>query len=143
MRVQEILMTKGGAAVITISPEASVMAATQRLAEHRIGALVVVDTGQHPVGILSERDIVREAAKQGLEVFSKPVSAIMTKNLIVAVPQDEIEYLTHTMTTRRIRHLPVLENEELVGMITIGDVVKAQLVHYEGEVHTLRQHLTD
>lgn len=142
MRVQEILMTKG-TSVITISPEASVMAAAQRLAEKNIGALVVVDAHQSLIGIISERDIVREAGKQGVEVFSKPVSAIMTRNLIVATPQDEIEYVTNTMTSRRIRHLPVLENEELVGMITIGDVVKAQLVHYEGEVHTLRQHLTD
>lgn len=142
MRVQEILMTKG-TSVITISPEASVMAAAQRLAEKNIGALVVVDAHQTLIGIISERDIVREAGKQGVEVFSKPVSSIMTRNLIVATPQDEIEYVTNTMTSRRIRHLPVLENEELVGMITIGDVVKAQLVHYEGEVHTLRQHLTD
>lgn len=142
MRVQEILMTKG-TTVITITPEASVMAASQRLAEKNIGALVVVDANQRPVGILSERDIVRWVAKQGVDVFSKPVSAIMTKDLIVATPQDEIEYLTNTMTARRVRHLPVIDDEELVGMITIGDVVKAQLVQYEGEVHTLRHHLTE
>ncbi|MCL4879260.1 MAG: CBS domain-containing protein [Anaerolineae bacterium] len=142
MRVQEILMTKG-TTVITITPEASVMAASQRLAEKNIGALVVVDANQRPIGILSERDIVRWVAKQGVDVFSKPVSAIMTKDLIVATPQDEIEYLTNTMTARRIRHLPVIDDEELVGMITIGDVVKAQLVQYEGEVHTLRHHLTE
>lgn len=135
-------MTKG-TTVITITPEASVMAASQRLAEKNIGALVVVDANQRPIGILSERDIVRWVAKQGVDVFSKPVSAIMTKDLIVATPQDEIEYLTNTMTARRIRHLPVIDDEELVGMITIGDVVKAQLVQYEGEVHTLRHHLTE
>jgi CBS domain-containing protein len=142
MRVQEILMTKG-TTVLTVPQEASVMAATQHLAEKNIGALVVVDSSQTPVGIISERDIVREAARQGVDVFMKPVSAIMTRDLIVATPADEIEYLTHTMTNRRIRHLPVLDEGELVGMITIGDVVKAQLAHYEGEVHTLRQHLAD
>lgn len=142
MRVQEILMTKG-TTVLTVPQEASVMAAAQNLAEKNIGALVVMDSNQNPVGIISERDIVREAARQGVDVFLKPVSAIMTRDLIVATPEDEIEYITHTMTTRRIRHLPVLDDGELVGMITIGDVVKAQLVHYEGEVHTLRHHLTE
>lgn len=142
MRVQEILMTKG-TTVLTVPQEASVMAAAQHLAEKNIGALVVMDSNQNPVGIISERDIVREAARQGVGVFLKPVSTIMTRDLIVAMPEDEIEYVTHTMTNRRIRHLPVIDEGELVGMITIGDVVKAQLAQYEGEVHTLRQHLAD
>lgn len=135
-------MTKG-TTVLTVPQEASVMAAAQHLAEKNIGALVVMDSNQNPVGIISERDIVREAARQGVGVFLKPVSTIMTRDLIVAMPEDEIEYVTHTMTNRRIRHLPVIDEGELVGMITIGDVVKAQLAQYEGEVHTLRQHLAD
>ena len=140
MKVRELLMTKRPG-VLTIHPDQTVMDAVKLLAEHRIGAVVVSEDGKHPVGILSERDVVREAAKRGADVFSGRISEIMTRNLVVALPEDEIPYLTNTMTEKRFRHMPVMEDGELIGMISIGDVVKAQLVHYEGEIHTLQHHI--
>jgi CBS domain-containing protein len=137
MRVKEILMTKGST-VFTINPEASIMAAAQRLTDHNIGAIIVVDDRKRPVGILSERDIVREISKQGADVMQKPVSALMTSKVIVAVPEDELAMLSNTMTEKRIRHIPVVENDELVGIISIGDVVKSQIANYEGQLQTLR-----
>lgn len=142
MKVKEILMTKP-AGVITILEDDTIQNAMRLLAARRIGAVVVVDQDDKPVGILSERDIVREAAAQGAEVFPQPVSSIMTRNLIIALPEDEVTYLTHTMTDRRIRHLPVVEDGKLIGIVTIGDVVKAQMAHYEGEIHHLRFYLAE
>lgn len=140
MKVREILMTKRPG-VLTIPPDQTVMEAVQFLAEKRIGAVIISDDGKYPLGILSERDIVREVARHGADIFTARVEKIMTRNLVVATPDDEIPYLTNMMTERRFRHMPVMEDEELIGMVSIGDVVKAQLVHYEGEIHTLQHHI--
>jgi CBS domain-containing protein len=136
MNIASLLASKGSK-VITIEPEHTIRQAVGLLAEHNIGALVVVDRTRHPVGILSERDIVRAAARSE-RVFSEPVAALMTKNLVLGLPQDDLASVGHTMTERRIRHLPVLEGGQLVGIVSIGDVVKAQRDQYQGEVETLQ-----
>ena len=136
------LLAKKGPKVITVQPEHTIRQALGLLADHNIGALVVVDRESRPVGILSERDIVRSAARDEA-VFTKTVSALMTKDVIVGVPQDDLESVGRTMTDRRIRHLPVVDQRRLIGIISIGDVVKAQRDLYRGEVETLQIGLTE
>jgi CBS domain-containing protein len=141
MQVKDIL-TKKSPRVITITPDQSLHEASRLLAEHNIGALVVVNQAQTPVGIVSERDIVRAFATTGNQMLTQTVSDVMTKDLIVAVPEDELDHVSNVMTHKRIRHLPVISNDELIGIISIGDVVKAQLDYFEGEALNLRHYIT-
>ena len=135
MNIASILATKGSR-VFTIRPEQSIRQVLGVLAERNIGALVVVDGAGAPVGIISERDIVREAARNE-RVFEKAVGEIMTKDVVVGTPQDDLVSVGVTMTEKRIRHLPVVDKGKLVGIVSIGDVVKAQRDKYRGEVDTL------
>jgi CBS domain-containing protein len=137
MNISSVLARKGGK-VLTCGPTESIRHALARLAEHNIGALVVVDDLGRPVGIVSERDIVREAARDEA-LFGRAVSEIMTRNLILGVPEDDLRTVGHTMTERRIRHLPVVGDGRLLGIVSIGDVVKAERDQYLGEVDTLLQ----
>lgn len=135
MNIKGILATKG-VNVVTIRPEQSIREAIALLSRHNIGALVVVDNHQS-VGILSERDITRALAKDE-DIFGQAVQELMTKDLITALPQDDLKSVANTMTEKRIRHLPVVERGQLIGIISIGDVVKAQRDQYKGEVDTLQ-----
>ncbi len=142
MNIQSILARKGSH-VVTIRPEQSIREALTVLAQHRIGALVVVNAVNHPVGILSERDIVRTAATNEA-VFSLSVGALMTRTIVTGVPDDDLEAVAHTMTEKRIRHIPVIDRGRLVGIVSIGDVVKTQRDRYQGELYTLQtQIVTD
>ncbi len=136
MNIKNILAKKG-VNVVTIRPEQSIREAIDLLAKHNIGALVAVDDNNHPVGILSERDITRRLASDE-NIFTLAVQALMTKDVITALPQDDLISVANTMTERRIRHLPVVERGQLIGIISIGDVVKAQRDQYKGEVDTLQ-----
>jgi len=136
MKVKRILATKSGS-VITIRPEQPIRDAVALLGMHNIGALVVVAPGSdRPVGIISERDIIRRAAENE-GVFSESVKDIMTRELITGMPQDDLISVMHTMTERRFRHLPVVDEGRLIGIISIGDVLKAQRDEYRGEIDTL------
>ena len=139
MSIAHLLAGKGRG-VVTIQPEDSIRQALGLLAQHNIGALIVVDSRQQPVGILSERDIVREAARNE-GVFAQAVSALMTKDVVIGGPQDDLHSVAHTMIERRIRHLPVMDQGTLVGIVSIGDVVKAQRDQYHGEVETMQTQL--
>jgi CBS domain-containing protein len=139
MNVKRILSTKG-MNVVTVRPEKTIRAAVALLAEYNIGALVVVDDADRPVGILSERDIIRRAVENE-DVFSQTVGELMTENVITGLPQDDLKSVANTMTEKRIRHLPIVEEEKLYGIISIGDVVKAQRDQYQGEVDTLETQL--
>lgn len=135
MKVRRILATKG-TRVICVTPEKLVREAVALLTEHNIGALVVVDAQAQPVGMLSERDIVRQTAVQE-NLLDTPVADLMTRNVITGTPQDDIHSLAHTMTERRFRHMPIMENQQLVGIISIGDILKAERDQYRGEIDTL------
>jgi CBS domain-containing protein len=135
MNIASILATKGGK-VVTIRAEQTIREALVVLAQHNIGALVVVD-GLRPIGILSERDVVRAAVKNEA-VFPLLVSQLMTRDLVLGDPGDDLGAVGQTMVQRRIRHLPVVVDGKLVGMISIGDIVKAQRDRYQGEVDTLQ-----
>ena len=135
MNIASLLAKKSGAP-ITIRPEQTVRDALALLAKHNIGALIVVNAACTPVGIVSERDIVREAARNE-QVFGRAVSEIMTRNVITGVPEDDLLAVANLMTERRIRHLPVVTGGKLIGIISIGDVVKAQRDAYQGKAETL------
>lgn len=141
MKVKQILGNKSGN-VITVTPEQTLHEASLILTEHNIGAVVVVGTDHTPVGILSERDIIRMMASQGAAVMSHIVSDAMTEDVIVGYLDDDLASVSSTMTNRRIRHLPIMQGDDLVGMVSIGDIVKAQLTHVENEAHNLRQYIT-
>jgi CBS domain-containing protein len=136
MQISTILATKGRT-VVTVTPDQAVREAVALLVDKRIGAVVVIDETGRPVGIVSERDVIRELA-QNDQVLSEPVSRVMTRDVIIARPGDDSKAVSKTMTVRRFRHLPVMDHHELVGIISIGDVVKAQLDEYEGEIETLQ-----
>lgn len=136
MKIADVLATKGSN-VITISPHQTIKEAVDLMETYNIGGLVVVDQSGKIVGILTERDLIRYAATDH-PTFSTAVNLIMTKNVIAGVLQDEINSVAHTMTEKRFRHLPVVDGGKLIGILTIGDVVKAQRDRYEGELHTLQ-----
>ncbi|NNE81914.1 MAG: CBS domain-containing protein [Silicimonas sp.] len=126
MLVRQILGMKGGTDVVTISPNASVADAARMLSEKKIGAVVVSDNDK-PDGILSERDIVRELGRRGEGCLKDNVSDLMTSNLISCVPDDTTDQVLTKMTDGRFRHMPVMEGDKMIGLISIGDVVKARL----------------
>ncbi|HEY1409615.1 MAG TPA: CBS domain-containing protein [Promineifilum sp.] len=135
MKVRNILATKKGR-LITLQSDQPVRRAVALLSENRIGALVIVDSDGRLVGILSERDIVRSAALDE-QLFGLPVEAIMTRDVIIGMPQDDIISVAHTMLEKRFRHLPIIDEDQLVGIISIGDVLKTQRDAYRGEIETL------
>jgi CBS domain-containing protein len=127
MTVANILKSKGSTAVETIGPDATVLEASQRLAEKRFGSLVVSEDGWTALGILSERDIVREVGRRGAEVLSEPVARLMTRKVVSCQKTDKAVAVLGRMTEGRFRHMPVMEDGRMVGLITIGDVVKYRL----------------
>lgn len=127
MRVHQILKSKNSVDVFTVLPEISISQAAAVLAQHRIGSVVVSADGKTALGILSERDIVRELAASGAECLTRPVADYMTKGLITASTDMTADDVLQQMTDGRFRHMPVVENGVMVGLITLGDVVKARL----------------
>ncbi len=142
MKLRDVLASKG-TRVFTIIHTASIQQAIGELAAANIGALIVVEvSGGEPVGILSERDVIRRMAA-ATEVRSAVVGDLMSSPIVTGTPEDDADSVLHTMTTRRFRHLPVVEDGELVGMVTIGDLVKAQLNEFRGTVETLETRLME
>ena len=141
MKVSAILTTKGKR-LITIGQEKSIKDAVSLLCEQNIGALVVIDDDGGLLGILSERDIVHAAATVDNHL-AQSVSQVMTTNVITCRPQDDLEAIANTMTEKRFRHLPVVDKDNLVGIVSIGDVVKLQRDQYRGEVDTLQMQIME
>lgn len=127
MLVNQILRGKPDEGVLTLPPGTTVSAAASMLSEKRIGAVVISKDGRVPLGILSERDIVRELGKRGAGCLSEKVDDLMTSKLVSCTRHDSADGVLEKMTVGRFRHLPVMEGEEMVGLISIGDVVKARL----------------
>lgn len=142
MDVATILKRKGSA-VLTVAPDTSIAAVVKILREKRIGVVVVSDDGKRVQGILSERDVVRWLADDGAGMLERPARDLMTREVRVCRPQDQIAGLMEQMSTHRIRHLPVVENGALGGMISIGDVVKYRLEEIEFEAEALKQYVAN
>jgi CBS domain-containing protein len=141
MKVLEILKAKG-MKVVTASPDEPVRTLVRRLREERIGALVVVSEAGVPVGLVSERDVVYGVAVHGERTLSLRADELMTQELIGCAPDDSLKHVMTTMTVRRLRHLPVVDQGKLVGIVSIGDVVKHRLDEMELETNVLRDYVT-
>lgn len=144
MSIADILRHKSGggaAGVVTVDPTVTVTAALATLAEHNIGALLVVDDGGLR-GILSERDVVRRLAVAGAGALEEPVSELMTADVVTCSPRDAVDAIAETMTSRRIRHMPVLDGDELVGIVSIGDVVLSRIRQLEQDRGQLEQYIS-
>jgi CBS domain-containing protein len=140
MYVRDIVGTKGDQ-IITTKPDATIAATTQLLAKHRIGAVLVTDADERIVGIISERDIVRGLAKHGGAVADLAVSDLMTRDVHTCTPNDTIADIMGVMTAQRFRHLPVVDEGRLAGIVSIGDVVKYRLDETKLEVESLRDYV--
>jgi CBS domain-containing protein len=141
MLVSQILKQKGDM-VFTASPSDTVAAAAALLHSRKVGAMVVLDRGQEVAGIVSERDIVRVVAERGADSLTEPVSACMTRDVIFAEPQETVDSLLGRMTDRRIRHLPVCTQGRLVGIISIGDLVKSKIAETVAEAEGLKAYIS-
>ena len=136
MLISDVLRSKGGE-VVRIRQTETISAAVQKLAERRIGALLVEDQWMKPVGIFSERDFVNCIAKQGAATLDMAVQQLMSAPIITCRPSDRIDAVMATMTTKKIRHLPVMDSGKLLGIISIGDLVKHRLDEKELEASVL------
>jgi CBS domain-containing protein len=141
MLISHILLAKG-AKVHTLPGEASLREAAQALAANRVGAVVVVNEKGGPIGVLSERDIVREVGRRGADALAAPVSAAMSTTVITAEPNETVDEGLGRMTDRRIRHLPVVIDGRLAGIVSIGDLVKARIEAVEQDAAALREYIT-
>lgn len=140
MIVNRILALKGRH-IVTVEPERTLSDAARILSERRIGALLVVDGRQPVTGIISERDIVRAVAEHGVDALQEPVSRFMTKDVLTCTGETSINDVMEMMTERKFRHVPVVEHESLVGIISIGDVVKLRLEEIEAEAQAIREYI--
>ena len=140
MNVKSILAGKGGD-VISVEPVATLAAAAKLLAKHKIGAVVIKGPGGRLVGILSERDIVRALAEFGEKALDQPVGQVMTREVETCGEEDTVAVIMERMTTRKFRHLPVITKGKLVGLVSIGDVVKQRVEEIEGETEAMRDYI--
>lgn len=140
MRISDVLRGKGSA-VATVDPGISVSGLVGELARHNIGAMVVVENGE-VVGIVSERDVVRQIHEHGADLLNARVSEIMTRSVFTCLPTDSVDSLAATMTERRIRHMPVVVEGRLVGIVSIGDVVKSRIGELESDRDQLESYIS-
>jgi CBS domain-containing protein len=139
--VSQILKDKGDL-VFTASPHETVAGAAALLLSRRVGALVIVDDQDMVIGILSERDVVRVVAEKGAAGLNQPVSSCMSQDVVFAAPTETVQSLLERMTDRRIRHLPVLKDARLAGLVSIGDLVKSKIAESEAEAENLKAYIS-
>ena len=140
MHVKNILSVKGSN-VVSIEPTATLEIAVRTLAQHKIGALLVFGPDQRIIGILSERDIVRVLAEQGSSALTQPLAQVMTRKVFTCSPSETIGVIMERMTAGKFRHVPVIDQDQVVGVVSIGDVVKYRLQEMEHESAALRDYI--
>lgn len=140
MNVKTILAAKGGD-IYTIEPTATLAAAAKLLSAHKIGVVIIRGAGGRLSGILSERDIVRAVSEHGAEALTVPVGQVMTRNVTTCGEDDSIADIMERMTTGKFRHVPVLKNGKLIGLISIGDVVKQRVEEIERDADAMREYI--
>ena len=141
MLVSQILKDKGDV-VFTAAPSETVSAAAALLNARKVGAMVVVDDSQDVVGIISERDIIRVMAEKGAEALKLTIADCMSRDVVFADPQATVDSLLGRMTDRRIRHLPVVRDDRLVGIVSIGDLVKSKIAETVAEAEGLKAYIS-
>ena len=137
----QIIVSRKGRDVVTVEPSATLEAAIATLAEHRIGAVVVLGADRRVIGILSERDIVRAFAEFGADALTKRLAQIMTREVATCGEAETAVSIMARMTTGKFRHIPVVERDQLVGIVSIGDIVKHRLWVMEQESAALRDYI--
>ena len=140
MNVKTILAAKGGD-IYTIEPTANLAAAAKLLSTHKIGVVIIRGAGGRLSGILSERDIVRAVSEHGADALTVPVGQVMTRNVTTCGEDDSIADIMERMTTGKFRHVPVLKNGKLIGLISIGDVVKQRVEEIERDADAMREYI--
>jgi CBS domain-containing protein len=140
MHVKNILSVKGSN-VVSIEPTATLEIAVRTLAQHKIGALLVLGPDRRIIGILSERDIVRVLAEQGASALTQPLAQVMTRKVFTCSPSETISVIMERMTAGKFRHVPVIDQDQVVGVVSIGDVVKYRLQEMEHESAALRDYI--
>ena len=140
MFVSDILAQKGGL-VFTVTPGTSVAQLSQQLSARRIGSMLVLDGEGGVAGIVSERDLVRALASHGAKAMELEARQVMTRDVVTCDPDDSIDQVMQTMTSGRFRHLPVVRHGELLGLVSIGDVVKARLEEAKHETEALKAYI--
>lgn len=140
MFVSDILSQKGGS-VFTVSPETSVAQVSQQLSVRRIGSVLVLDGEGGVAGIVSERDLVRTLASHGAKALELDARQVMTRDVVTCDPDDSIDQVMETMTRGRFRHLPVVRRGELLGLVSIGDIVKSRLEETRHEAEALKAYI--
>ncbi len=141
MKIREVLNGKANAIICTVQPTATVREAVAELCRNGIASLLVVGEGGEPVGIITERDVLRTVNRDPKGFADRLVSEVMTKDLICGLPDDDVQYVMQVMTQNRIRHLPIVENQRLIGVVSIGDMIKSQLQAIRVENHMLQDYL--
>jgi CBS domain-containing protein len=142
MTIHAILLSKG-VTVHSIKPDAILTDAVALLRQHRIGAMLVIEGNNLIVGVLSERDVVRALGSHGVAALDMPVHSVMTSPVITCHPEDTVAATMSLMTTRRIRHLPVIDDGRLIGMVSIGDLVKKRIEDSEREAAELKNYIAN
>ena len=140
MQLKQLLEKKGGGAV-TVAASVSVGAAIRTMHQHRVGSVVIQADNGAPIGILTERDIMRLCAEGKTDFDNMPLQDHMTTELVLGKPEDKVTEMLGIMTTKRFRHIPVVENGQLVGLVSIGDLVKAKLEETAQEAEALRNYI--
>jgi CBS domain-containing protein len=135
------ILKRKGSHVITVFPQATIREAMRVLIKHTVGSLIVLGEAREVIGIVTERDIFRLSYEHGGKIMDIPVSAVMTTDLIVALPSDSLDYLKAMMTENRIRHLPVMENGNLVGLVSIGDLIREEVSEAAVENRYLKDYI--
>jgi CBS domain-containing protein len=138
--IVKTILTSKGSEVVSVEPTADLVAATRLLVKHRIGVLVVTDAGNHLVGILSERDIIRVLAENGGAALQMSVAEVMTRDVITCGINDSTNRVLKLMTTGKFRHMPVLENDRVVGLVSIGDIGKRHIETLVDHFNQLNEH---
>ncbi len=141
MKISELLRDREST-IYRIKASDNIASAAVALTDHGVGALLVEDAQGQIVGILSERDIVRGMVPHGADLHDVEVSELMTQNLISCAPSDTVHTAMAMMTDRRIRHLPVFDGDELVGFVSIGDLVKCRIMEVQAEAEAMREYIT-
>jgi CBS domain-containing protein len=142
MKIKDILEQQGDREIFKVAPSTTVREALEIIMKNRIGSLLVTEGKHDLVGNITERDILWKLYKEGQEAFDKKVEEYMTRNVIVGVPTDDIETAEQFMTVNRFRHLPIMEKDKLVGLISIGDIVKSLAGDLKVQNRYLRDYIT-
>jgi len=140
MTIKELLAQKGSE-VFTADSNSGVIDAVKLMTENKVGCVLVVDEKGSPTGIFTERDVLRMVAADINGILSQKLADVMTTDLIVVTPDEDIEVAQNIMTDKHLRHLPIMEDKKIVGMVSIGDIVKVSLKHCKFEVHHMRDYI--